>query len=91
MIEANLQQIQIKMESSHDQLKKEVELLRKKVETEQEQYRESVRTWELANKELKEKSEAAVTGEKAAIEQLSTMSTMLETMKEELKDSTEQL
>jgi len=101
-IEANLQQIQInlqrneefgkmKMESNQEQLQKEVELLRKKVESEQEQYRDSVRTWEVANKELREKSEAALMGEKAAIERLTAMSTTLETMKEELKDSNEQL
>eukprot|EP00092_Neocalanus_flemingeri_P000848 GFUD01000905.1.p1 GENE.GFUD01000905.1~~GFUD01000905.1.p1 ORF type:complete len:1977 (-),score=934.20 GFUD01000905.1:29-5959(-) len=101
-IEANLQQIQLNLErtdelgklrlqSSHDQLQKEVELLRKKAETEQERYRDSVRTWELANKELREKSEAALSGEKSAMDQLSAMSTTLDTMKEELKDSTEQL
>lgn len=101
-IEANLQQIQLnlerneelgkmKLESSQEQLKKEVELLRKKVESEQEQYRDSVRTWEVANKELRDKSDAALVSEKAAIEQLSSMTTTLETMKEELKDTTEQL
>jgi len=101
-IEANLQQIQLnlerndelgkmKLQSSHDQLQKEVELLRKKAEMEQDQYRDSVRTWELANKELREKSDASLVGEKSAMEQLSSMSTTLETMKGELLDTTERL
>merc|ERR1719320_112308 len=81
----------MKMESDQEQLKKEVELLRKKVESEQEQYKDRVRTWEVANKDLREKSEAALMGEKAAMEQLTAMTTTLETMKEELNDKTEQL
>merc|ERR1712130_88502 len=52
---------------------------------------DSVRTWEMANKELRDKSEAAIVGEKPAMEQLSAMTNTLETMKEELSDKTEQL
>ena len=77
-IEANLQQIQVnlerteemgklKLQSSHDQLPKEVDLLRKKAETEQGQYKDSVRTWEVSNKELREKAESALGGEKSAM------------------------
>ena len=77
-IEANLQQIQLnlerteemgklKLQSSHDQLPKEVDLLRKKAETEQGQYKDSVRTWEVSNKELREKAESALGGEKSAM------------------------
>ena len=101
-IEANLQQIQInlqrneelgklKLQSDNEKLLKEVELLRTKVESEQDHFKESVKTWEHANKTLREKSEAAIVSEKNAIEQLNNISNTLETMKMELKDTTEQL
>ena len=101
-IEANLQQIQInlqrneelgklKLQSDNEKLLKEVELLRNKLESEQEHFKESVRTWEHANKTLREKSEAAILSEKNALEQLNNISNTLETMKMELKDTTEQL
>merc|ERR1719370_2192288 len=81
----------MKLESDQEQLKKEVELLRKRLNQNKRQYKDSVRTWEVANKDLREKSEAALTGEKAAMEQLTAMTTTLETMKEELNDKSEQL
>merc|ERR1712038_1048779 len=101
-IEANLQQIQInlqrneelgklKLQSDNDKLLKDVELLRTKLETEQEHFKESVKTWEHENKTLREKSEAAIVSEKNALEQLNNISNTLETMKMELKDTTEQL
>ena len=101
-IEANLQQIQInlqrneelgklKLQSDNEKLLKEVELLRTKVETEQEHFKDSVKTWENANKNLREKSEAAIVSEKNALEQLNSISNTLETMKMELKDTTERL
>jgi len=101
-IEANLQQIQLnlqrneelgklKLQSDNEKLLKEVELLRTKVESEQEQFRESVKTWEMENKTLREKSETAVASEKNAMEQLTIISNTLDTMKIELKDTTEQL
>ena len=36
----------LQLQPSHDQLQKELELLRKKVQTEQDQYRDSVRSLE---------------------------------------------
>ena len=101
-IEANLQQIQInlqrneelgklKLQSDNEKLLKEVDLLRNKLGSEQEHFKESVKTWEQANKTLREKSEAATLSEKNALEQLNNISNTLETMKMELKDTTEQL
>ena len=101
-IEANLQQIQInlqrneelgklKQQSDNEKLLKEVELLRNKLQSEQEHFKDSVKTWEHANKTLREKSEAAIMSEKNALEQLNNISNTLETMKMELKDTTEQL
>ena len=57
----------------------------------QEQFKESLRSWEMANKDLRQKADVALSGEKSAMEQLSAMTTTLETMKEELKDTSEQL
>ena len=67
-VEANMAQIQLnlerrdeegklRLEDQCDQLKKELDLMRKRVDQEQEQYRVSVRAWEQTNKELREKTE----------------------------------
>ena len=67
-VEANMAQIQLnlerrdeegklRLEDQCDQLKKELDLMRKRVDQEQEQYRTSVRAWEQTNKELREKTE----------------------------------
>ena len=101
-IEAHLQQIninlkrndevgQLKLQADNEKLNSELNLLRTKLESEQEHFKESVKTWELANKTLREKSEKALESEKNALEQLNTISTTLETMKMELKDTSEQL
>ena len=66
-------------------------MTRSKLESEQEHFKESVKTWELANKTLREKSEKAIDSEKNAMEQLTIISNTLETMKMELKDTSEQL
>ena len=101
-IEANLQQIKLnlerneelgklKLQSDNEKLTTELNLVRSKLESEQEHFKESVKTWELANKTLREKSESAIESEKKALEQLTSVSNTLDTMKMELKDTSEQL
>jgi len=101
-IVANLQQIQLNLERGEEEgkarlqhlnenLQKEAELLRKRLEGEQDQYRDSVRAWEGTNRELREKVEAATAAEKAALEQMTSVSQTIETLKEELRDTSEQL
>merc|ERR1719187_1537799 len=101
-IVANLQQIQLNMERGeeegkarlqalNDNLQKEVDLLRKRLEAEQDQFRESVRVWEATNRELREKVDGAVAGEKAAMEQMKTVTATMDTLQAELKGTSEQL
>jgi len=101
-IEANMAQIQLnlerrdeesklRLESTCEQQQKEVELLRRKVDMEQEQYRESVRAWERTQNELREKADGAEAREKAVLEQMTSQSETIGTMKDELKDAQEQL
>merc|ERR1719150_1120182 len=74
-----------------EEQQKEVDLLRRKVDMEQEQYRESVRTWERTNNDLREKADCAEAREKAVLEQMASQSETIGTMKDELKDAQEQL
>jgi len=78
---ANLQQIQLNLERKEEEeairlkvensaLAKEVDLLRKKVEEEQDHFRESVKNWENTNQELREKADHCQQSEKAALDQL---------------------
>jgi len=101
-IEANMAQIQLNLERRDEESKlrlermceeqqKEVDLLRRKVDMEQEQYRESVRTWERTNNDLREKADCAEAREKAVLEQMASQSETIGTMKDELKDAQEQL
>ena len=101
-IMANLQQIQVNLERKDDenkmrlqtsnaQLSKEVELLRKKLDDDQDNFKLSVSRWENLNKELREKVERSEAGEKSALEQLAALTTTLETMKEELRERQEEL
>ena len=101
-IEANMAQIQLnlerrdeesklRLESTCEQLQKEVELLRRKADKEQEEYRESVRAWERTQNELREKADGAEAREKAVLEQMASQAETIGTMKDELKDAQEQL
>ena len=101
-IEANMAQIQLnlerrdeegklRLEDQCDQLKKELDLMRKRVDQEQEQYRTSVRAWEQTNMELREKTEGAEGRERAAMEQMTGQAETINTMKDELRDAQEQL
>ena len=101
-VEANMAQIQLnlerrdeegklRLEDQCDQLKKELDLMRKRVDQEQEQYRTSVRAWEQTNMELREKTEGAEGRERAAMEQMTGQAETINTMKYELRDAQEQL
>ena len=101
-IEANMAQIQLnlerrdeegklRLEDQCDQLKKELDLMRKRLDQEQEQYRTSVRAWEQTNMELREKTEGAEGRERAAMEQMTGQAETINTMKDELRDAQEQL
>merc|ERR1719209_2044647 len=101
-IEANMAQIQLNLERRDEESKlrlermceeqqKEVDLLRRKLDMEQEQYRESVRTWERTNNDLREKADCAEAREKTVLEQMASQSETIGTMKDELKDAQEQL
>ena len=101
-IEANMAQIQLnlerrdeesklRLESTCEQQQKELELMRKKVELEQEQFRDSVRAWERTNSELREKAEGAETREKGALEQMAGQAETIGTLREELRDLQDQL
>ena len=101
-IEANMAQIQLnlerrdeesklRLESTCEQQQKELGLMRKKVELEQEQFRDSVRAWESTNSELREKAEGAETREKGALEQMAGQAETIGTLKEELRDQQDQL
>ena len=101
-IEANMAQIQLNLERREEegklrlevqceQLRKELELMRKRVDQEQEQFRDSVKAWERTNAELREKVEGAEGREKAAREQMVAQTDTIGTMREELRDAQEQL
>ena len=94
---ANLQQIQLnlerredeaktKLEATNDQLTQEIDLLRKRVDEEQEHFKASVKNWESANKELQERSERAEASERTGIEKMTLLSNTNETLKEEVKE-----
>jgi len=101
-IMANLQQIQINLERreeesrqqlqrSNQELNKELDLLRKRLEAEQENFKVSVRTWENSNRELREKAERSDEGEKKALTEMTGMTSLNETLKEEVKELKDEL
>jgi len=101
-IMSNLQQIQVNLERKEDenririqetnsQLSKEVVLLRKKLDEDQDHFKSSVKNWDTTNRELREKAERAEDSCQKASEALAAMTTTLETMKEELKEKQEEL
>jgi len=101
-IMANLQQIQINLERNEDQhriklqeaneqLSQEVKLLRTKLDDDQEHFKNSVRNWENANKELREKAETSDKWAAQAKEELNKISVTLDTLKSELKEKQEEL
>jgi nucleoprotein TPR len=78
---ANLQQIQLNLERKEEEetarlrsenaaLATDVGMLRKKLEEEQNHFRESVKNWENTNQELREKADHCQQSEKSALEQL---------------------
>ena len=80
-IEASTAQIQLNLERREEEsklrlevqcekLRKELELMRKKVDQEQKQFRDIVKAWERTNTELRKKAEGAEGREKAAREQM---------------------
>ena len=82
---SNLQQIQLNLERKEEEesvrlknenagLAKEVGLLRKRLQEEQDHFRESVRNWESTNQELREKADHCQQSEKAVLEQLTVSS-----------------
>ena len=101
-IMANLQQIQLNLERKEDQhrirlkesnesLTKEVEMLRKKVDEEQDHFKASVRNWENTNQELRDKVTKEEQLAKDSTQRLAEMTNVLDTMKAELKEKTEEL
>ena len=101
-IMANLQQIQLNLERRDDQhrikltetnanLTKEVEMLRKKLDEEQDHFKASVRNWETANQELREKVAREENLAKDSTQRLTELSALMETMNTELKEKTEEL
>merc|ERR1719309_1618930 len=65
--------------------------MRKKVDMEQEQYRDSVKAWDRTTSQLRTKADEAETREKTALEQMNGHVETINTLKEELRDAQEQL
>jgi nucleoprotein TPR len=81
----------MRLKNRNDELEKEVALLRKKLEAEQEEFKKSVKAWEESGNELRAKIEEAHKVDKEKQEELQRVSSKLEDVKQELADAKEKL
>ncbi len=98
----NLNLVKLSLEKSEDEkamrlrnrnedLEKEVGLLRKKIDSEQDEFRESVRAWEKSTQDLRDKLEEAQKVEKERQEELATLNVKMEEIKQVLGETQEKL
>ena len=83
--------VTVRLRNRCEDLEKELGLLRKKLDQDQEQFRESVKAWEASSQELREKLEAAQKAEKGRQEELEEANKKLEAAKQELGEVQEKL
>ena len=81
----------MRLENRNDTLEKETALLRKKLETEQDSYKQAVAAWEASEKELREKLEEARVREVASKEEAEAINAKVEEVKRELAETQEKL
>ena len=81
----------MRLQNQNEDLTKEVSLLRKKLEHEQDSYHKSVKAWESAQLELRSKVDTLKDNETKAQAQVDELTTNLEEVKHQLKISQEKL
>ena len=102
MIAENLKLVQLRLEQAdsetkmrlqnqNEDLNKEINLLRKKIETEQDSYHKSVQAWEAAQLELRSKNDQLKESESEAKSQVEDLNNQIEEVKHQLKISEEKL
>ena len=95
MIKLNLERAEAtkfsRLEGKNDALEKEVSLLRKKIDAEQADYKQSVQAWEVAQKELSSKLEETKVNESSLSEKLSSANALKDELSGKLSEAQEKL
>ncbi len=81
----------MRLRNKNEDLEKEVNLLRKKIDTEQEEYKESVKAWEKSSQELRDKLEEAQKAERERQEEIVALEKKMDLLRQELGETQEKL
>lgn len=90
-LERQEQERNMRLENKNEALEKEVALLRKKLDAEEENYKQAVQAWEKAQNDLRLKLDEAMANEKEAVEKVANLQTQFDESRLQLTETQEKL